>query len=139
IWTIEHWCKDFADVEKVLSVPYEPLTYDVSDFARISSEMDGRGIIMDRISDAIGMVATLMEFGQSTMWAMCETEHFARTMDVMHERTMENLRRKLEVNVVDLYRICGPEFATPPYLPPQFFERFVVPQVTDMVDLIHSK
>jgi uroporphyrinogen decarboxylase len=56
----------------------------------------------------------------------------------MHERAMENLRRMLGVCVVDLYRIAGPEYATPPFLPPRFFRQFVVPYVSEMVDLIHS-
>src|SRR5262245_48652551 len=68
-----------------------------------------------------------------------ETEHFAGTVRLMHERCMENLRRMLAVSVVELYRICGPEYATPPYLPPALFERFVVPCVSEMVDLIHGK
>jgi uroporphyrinogen decarboxylase len=80
-----------------------------------------------------------MEFGEYTVWAMTETEHFAGTVAAMHERCMENLRRMLDVNVVDLYRICGPEYATPPYLPPDSFNRFVVPYVSEMVDLVHSK
>jgi uroporphyrinogen decarboxylase len=51
---------------------------------------------------------------------------------------MENLRRLLAVNVCDLYRVCGPEYATPPYLPPEFFERFVTPQVREMIGLVHA-
>jgi uroporphyrinogen-III decarboxylase len=60
-------------------------------------------------------------------------------MDLMHERYMENLHRMLEAQVVDLYRICGPEYATPPYLPNELFTRFVKPYVTEMTELIHSK
>jgi len=40
--------------------------------------------------------------------------------------------------VVDLYRICGPEYFTPPYLPPRLFDRFVVPHVAAMTRLIHA-
>ena len=80
-----------------------------------------------------------MNFGDYTVWAMTETEHFARTVEAMHERCMENLKRMLDVQVVDLYRICGPEYATEPYLPPALFKRFVVPYVKDMTDLIHSR
>jgi len=138
-WGTEHWCKSIEDVEKALSVPYEPATYDASDFGRITAEVGDGGIIMDSLADALWMAADLMEFGQFTVWALSETDHFARVVDLMHERNMENLRRRLNANVADLYRICGPEYATPPYLPPTFFERFVVPYVKDMVDLIKSR
>ncbi len=138
-WTIEHWCKSVEDVDKALSVPYVPVTYDASDRARIDAELGDRGIIMDSMADPLWMAADLMEFGQYTVWALSETEHFARTVDIFHARCMENLRRSLEVNVSHLYRVCGPEYATPPYLPPELFDRFVTPYVKEMVDLLHAK
>jgi len=138
-WVIEHWCKSIEDVEKALSVPYEPVTYDASDRARIDRELGDHGIIMDGLADPLYMAADLMEFCEYTVWALSETEHFARTVRIMHERCMENLRRNLAANVSDLYRICGPEYATPPYLPPELFDTFVTPYVKEMVDLLHSR
>ena len=138
-WQIEHWCKSLEDVDRALSVPYQPVDYDATDFARITQELGDHGIVMASLGDPLLMAAELMEFGEFTIWAATETAHFANTVCQMHERCMENLRRMLAVNVVELYRICGPEYATPPYLPPALFERFVVPYVTEMVDLIHSK
>lgn len=139
VWEVEHWCKSIEDVDKALSVPYESCDYDFSDFARIKAEVSDNGIIMSSLADPLWMAAALMNFGEYTVWAMTETEHFARTVEAMHQRCMENLRRMLDVQVVDLYRICGPEYATEPYLPPALFKRFVVPYVKDMTDLIHSK
>ncbi len=138
-WQVEHWCKSLEDVDKALSVPYEPLAYDASDYVRVKEEVGDNGIIMASTADPLWLAADLMELGEYTIWAMTETEHFAKTVAIMHERYMENLRRMLNTCVVDLYRICGPEYATPPFLPPRFFERFVVPYVSEMVDLFHSK
>jgi len=138
-WRVERWCKNLDDVDKALSIPYEPPAVNDSDYPRIKEEVGDRGIIMSSLPDALCLAAELMEMGEYTIWAMTETEHFAKTIDILHEQNMETLRRMLDVNVVDLYRICGPEYATPPYLPPTIFERFVVPQVTEMVDLIHAR
>jgi uroporphyrinogen-III decarboxylase len=139
VWQTEHWCKNIDDVEKALSVPYEPLDYDVSDYERIKNEVGSNGIIMASLSDPLCFAADLMSFGDYTIWAMTETEHFIKTLENLHSRIMENLKRMLEANVVDLYRICGPEYATPPYMPPQLFEKFVVPFFSEMTELIHSK
>jgi len=135
----EHWCKSPDDVDKALSVPYEAVAYDASDRVRIDHEVGERGIIMDGLADPLWMAADLMEFGQYTVWALVETDHFARTVGILHERCMENLRRNRAVNVSDLYRICGPEYATPPYLPPAMFDRFVTPYIKEMVTLLHEK
>ncbi|MBC8497250.1 MAG: hypothetical protein ISS57_04450 [Anaerolineales bacterium] len=138
-WQVEHWCKSLTDVDKALSVPFEPIDYDASDYARIKGEVGDHGIIMATIADPLWLAADLMEFGEYTIWAMMETDHFATTVQIMHERTMENLKRQLDVCVVDLYRIAGPEYATPPFLPPRFFQQFVVPYASEIVELIHSK
>jgi uroporphyrinogen-III decarboxylase len=139
VWQTEHWCKSPEDVDRALSVPYHPLDWDASDFERISAEVGDRGIVMASIMDPLCLAADLMSFGDYTVWAMTETDHFTRTLDALHERLMENLRRMLEVNVVDLYRICGAEYATPPYMPPHLFERFVVGYTKEMTDLIHER
>lgn len=139
VWQTEHWCKTIDDVDRALSIPYIPVETNAADYARIRSEVGDRGIIMASLGDPLLMAAELMHFADFIIWAATETEHFARTVQVLHERCMENLRRMLAVNVVELYRICGPEYATPPYLRPEIFERFVVPYVSEMVDLIHSR
>lgn len=139
LWRTERLCKSPEDVDRVLSVPFVPLQFDASDHERISGEVGENGIIMASLADATCITAELMDFGEYTIWAMTEKEHFSKTLFAVHEIVMENLRRMLEVNVVDLYRICGPEYMTPPYLPPEYFREFVMPTVKEMVDLIHEK
>lgn len=139
VWRTEHWCKSLDDVDRILSVPFEPVQYDFSDLERIEREVGDRGIIMSSVFDALGWVYDLMEFGQFLVWAFTEPEHFEAVLAEVHDRAMENLRRMLGVRVVDLYRICGAEAATPPYMPRRAFERYVVPFDSEMVDLIHSR
>lgn len=168
-WQVEHWCKNTADVDKALSVPYEPACYDASDLARVRAELsvaaslrrdraeaDHRragalwnpaegegggehGLVMATIGDPAYLAADLMSFQDYLMWAFEETDHFARTVEIVAERVMENLRRQLDCCVLDFYRIVGPEYFTPPYLPPEMFRRFIVPHVTEMVRLIHAR
>jgi hypothetical protein len=138
VWQTEPWCKSPEDVDLALSIPYVPLAFDFSDHARIAQEVGRHGIIMATVPDSLLLTADLMEFSEFTIWARTETEHFSQAHAEMHRRNMENLRRMLEAGTVDLYRIVGPEYATPPMLPPSFFERFVVPQVSEMVSLIHA-
>ena len=138
-WHVEHWCKNLADVDKALSVPYQPADYDASDLARVREELGDHGLVMASVGDPAYLVADLMSFQDFLMWVFEETDHFARTVAVVAERVMENLRRQLDCCVVDLYRIVGPEYFTPPYLPPEMFRRFVVPYVTEMTRLIHAR
>ncbi len=138
-WQVEHWCKSLADVDKALSVPYQPARYDASDLPRVRSELGEEGLVMASVGDPAYLAAELMSFQDYMMWAFEETEHFAHTVDLVAERVMENLKRQLDCCVLDLYRIVGPEYFTPPYLPPAMFRRFVLPPVTEMTRLIHAR
>lgn len=138
-WQVEHWCKSLHDVDKALSVPYQPACYDASDLARVRAELGDHGLVMASVGDPAYLAADLMSFQDYLMWAFEETDHFARTVAMIAERVLENLRRQLDCCVLDLYRIVGPEYFTPPYLSPAMFQRFVVPHVTGMTRLIHSR
>jgi uroporphyrinogen-III decarboxylase len=138
-WQVEHWCKSADDVDKALSVPYEPAAYDASDLSRVRAELGQRGLVMASVGDPAYLAAELMSFQDFLVWAFDDTAHFAAAVDVLAGRVMENLRRQLDCCVVDMYRIVGPEYFAPPYMPPAMFERFVVPHVRQMVDLIHAR
>ena len=137
-WQTERWCKTSEDVDKMLAIPFEPAAYDNSDYLRIKNEVGENGIIMESIPDPACIAMELMEFGEATVWAMTETEHYAKTLEELHRRNMINLENMLKSQVVDLYRICGPEYLTPPYLPPSYFKRFVATYLKDMTELIHK-
>ena len=138
-WQVEPWCKSLADVNKALSVPYQPASYDSLDISRVRAELGEHGLIMTSVGDPAYLAAELMSFQDYLMWAFGETDHFARTVAVVAERVLENLRRQLNCCVLDVYRIVGPEYFTPPYLSPAMFQRFVVPYVSEMTRLIHAR
>lgn len=138
VWHTERWCKTPEDVDKALSLPYEPPVIDDSDYARVRAELGDNGIIMASVSEAFCVAMELMEFGEATVWAYTEPDHFEKTVRTLHERIMENTRRSLETRVVDLYRLVGAEYGTPPYMNAEMFDRFVIPFMAEMVDLIHS-
>lgn len=136
-WQIEHWCKDTADVDKALSVPYLPIRHQAEDYDAVREELGDHGLIMSSLADPAYMVADLMSFQDYVMWLYEDTDHFARAVDVVAERVMTNLADSLRTRTVDLYRICGPEYMTPPYARPEMFRRFMVPHVKAMTELIH--
>jgi len=137
-WVVEHLCKCVDDVDKALSIPFEPIRHDASDYPRVLEELGDHGIVIASLADPAYLAADLMSFQDYTLWAFSETEHFAHAVDSLVERVMTNLENELNTCTVDLYRICGPEYMTPPYLPPSFFKRFMVPHVKKMVDIVHA-
>lgn len=136
-WTVEHFCKTEEDIARQLSIPFHPMPVETSGFAAVDATVGERGIVLCDTGDAIGHVAGLFEFGEFTIWAMTEPRLIRALCDQAHERVMHTLRGMLAAGCGPLYRIWGPEYCTPPYLPPAAFAEFVVPYVTEMVALIH--
>jgi uroporphyrinogen-III decarboxylase len=137
-WIVEHYCKSTHDVDKALSVPYEPAQYDASDYPRVQAELGEQGIVMASLADPAYLAADLMSFQGYLLWLFEETSHYARTVEIVAERVMENLRRQLQCCTVDAYRICGPEYMTPPFCSPSMFRQFMVPRLKAMTDIIHK-
>ena len=136
-WTTEHLCKDAEDVGKVLSIPYQYFRPSFADLPRITSEVGEKGIIMASIADPLCVAAELFSMADYLVFAFEERKVFRGILDAVFPRVMDHLCAHLEAGAADLYRICGPEYATEPYLPPALFREFVVPYVTEMTRLIH--
>jgi uroporphyrinogen-III decarboxylase len=58
-------------------------------------------------------------------------------MDFFHERIHNYLEHLLQKGAVTMYRICGPEYATPPYLNPREFDKLVKSYDVNLVNLLH--
>lgn len=138
MWKVEHLCKTIEDVDALLEIPFQPVAYDFSDYDRVRQETGENGIIMTSLADPVCTAMEMMEFGDATVWALTEPEHFKTVLNELHRRGMINLKAMLEAGTVDLYRICGPEYVTPPYLSPKHFEEYVYPYLCEIVELIHQ-
>ncbi len=145
-WRLEHLLKDIEDIDKYLSMGWtianEP---DMSDFARTQKELGEKGIMLPSLSDPIGEGADLFEMGEFLIHAMTETDKIRYFLDAIHERQMTWLRKVMKAGVAAgvnwsevMFRICGPEYATPPYASPEYFALLVTPYVKRMSELFHE-
>ncbi len=126
VWTIKHLLEDIADSDKYLSMPYKPKPLDMSRFYKEKEKLGDKGLMMISLSDPICEAAEL--FGMSTflIYAVTEPKKIKYFLDALHERQMFDLKRILRNDVKDvIFRICGPEYATPPYLSPDYFYDYV--------------
>jgi len=125
-WTLEHLLKDIEDIDRYLAIPYEPPELDMRHFLAERKGLGEKGVMMISVDDPVCEAAELFEMGQFLTYAITEEERIRYFLDVIHERQMEYLRKILRYDVRDIiFRICGPEYATPPYLSPQHFRKYV--------------
>jgi len=139
VWTTEHWLKDEEDLRAWLDAPPHAAYGHVVDpepFLRLEREIGDTGLAYIDTADPICYVATLFDMATYTVVAFTEPALFRRALD----RVAENLFPALEAISAALpgrlWRIVGPEFASPPYLPPHLFSEYVTPYLRTMVDII---
>jgi len=137
-WTIKHLCENIEDAQKILSIPYEPWRPNVDSFFALDRRLGDSGIILGDIPDALCLTVELFGLSRFLKLYMRSREIVFELMDFFHERICNYLNHLLRCGAVTLYRICGPEYATPPYLHPREFDRLVTAYDADLVDLLHK-
>ena len=141
VWTTEHLLKDIDDFKAWLELPpedFQKLLPDISEVIETEKLIGESGIVMINTCDPLCMVAPLFDMGEYTIMAMTEKELFHKAL----QKVSINLYRKTEAVAKALpgrlWRICGPEYASVPYLPPRLFREYVTEYVKPMVDIIHK-
>lgn len=140
VWTLEHLLKDTDDLKAYLELPegvssYEP---DTSVLARVAEEVGDRGIIMLETADPICIAASLFSMADYTVIALTEPDLFHALLTKIAEPLYKVVSRVAQEAPGHLWRICGPEYATEPYLPPRLFEEYVVRYTGPIVQSIEE-
>ncbi|HCE43266.1 MAG TPA: hypothetical protein DET40_06940 [Lentisphaeria bacterium] len=140
VWTIEHLLKSVEDLEAWIEIPDESIDLsspDISGFINAERDLGDTGIVMIDSSDPLCHVASLFGMEDYTIIAMTENSLFHRALEKCAKSIYARTEAVAKALPGRLWRICGPEYATPPYLPPALFKEYVVKYVKPMVDIIH--
>jgi len=138
VWTLEPFIKCLDDIGRYLSVPYDFTGHDYSQQEALRKATGEHGIIMPSLVDPAAGIGLLMDPGEFLVLMVTEPRAMERYVNMMMERIMLELGDLLEHNAGDIYRLCGPELATPPCLSPEAFRKWMTPYCKRMIDLIQE-
>lgn len=139
IWTTEHLLKDVDDLDAFLALP----EFDAGDavdptaFLAAEAAVGDTGIVMIDTPDPLCLAALLFDMGEYTVIALTEQARFRRLLDRFAALLLPKTAAAAKALPGRLWRIYGPEFAAPPYLPPALFREYVCGYVRPMIDIIH--
>ncbi|MBT5058168.1 MAG: hypothetical protein HOM68_16625 [Gemmatimonadetes bacterium] len=134
--TTEFPCKDAADVEAFLSIPFVAAVPQVEAFLKRRAEIGDDALLLAGIGDAICFPATILSPEDMCLLSMDSPELLRRCVHVAHERLMSFVDLACCAGV-DAFRIVGGEYATE-QLGPAGFDDLVRPWDTQLVSLIHD-
>ena len=140
IWTTEHLLKDTDDLKAYLQIRDEAFaeTVDISGIEAEEAKLGDRGIVMIDTEDPLCAGAALFSMGDYTIIALTEPELFHQLLEKMSRHIHARTERVSRLLPGRLWRIYGPEYAAPPYLPPRLFQEYVVRYVEPMIRMIHA-
>jgi len=137
-WTVKPYLGDEGDLEKLMSIPYVPPGLDAQPFLERVKHIGERGLVYAGISDPIGILSSLFSLETFLMFCMRETDLLKEALDVLLERILDRVGRCLALGVGPFYELSGPEMVCPTFLPPRYFDEFVVRYDKQIVKAIHG-
>jgi uroporphyrinogen-III decarboxylase len=134
----EHYCKEIDDLEKVLSIPYEPVEPDLTAFDEAAGKLGDAGLMMVNIGMPIGVAYGLAHPETFAIWTLTERETLVRFTETMFEREVAFLEKALQKGAGPVFFSVGTEFVAPPMCSPAAFDALITPFDRPIFDLIHD-
>lgn len=128
VWTLEHLLKTSDDLRTYLTLPDDAFAF-VPDVTRLVEEernLGEMGIVMLDTPDPICVAAELFSMQDFLVVGFTESELFHHLLEKVGRYLYPRVEAVSRTLPGHLWRICGAEYATEPYLPPALFEEFVV-------------
>ena len=138
IWQIEHLLKDVDDLRAYLELPLaeqhgEP---DCAGVLEAEGMLGDTGIVMIDTADPLCLAAGLFDMATYTVIAATEQRLFHRLLERFAAAVQPKTEAIARALPGRLWRIYGPEYASPPYLRPRLFREYVVRYDRPMVQAI---
>ncbi len=133
---VEFPVKTVEDAERFFSIDYAAPEVNISEFAELKERIGENGLVCCMICNAVTLPASLLSPEDFSLWWMDHPEVLARMTAAASDRINERVQLLCEAGV-DAFRIIGGEYASV-QLGPDGFDRLVVEQDRELMDIIHS-
>ncbi len=136
-WVAEHFFKEPEDVDKVLSIPYTPPTFDVDPYKEWVEQVGDQGFV------ALGMPSAfrfcLGFFGSQELYLMMadDLDRIERLVATMNERLAMYVETCCRKGVRSFW-MGGSEHCGPGVVHPKTFRRLITPYDKRIVGIMHD-
>lgn len=135
---IEHLLKEPSDIHRVLSMPYEPFTFDPEPFLARQREIGEGGVVSYSLDNAMYSLQRLVGSTSLALWSVDADGILLEAIAEFSRRITEEVKRVLASGLKPVFSWTGPELCIPPLMPPAAFERYVAAFDAPLIDLIHD-
>jgi hypothetical protein len=140
VWTLEHLVKDLDDFRAWIDLPQAEFggQPDVGPVLAAEKMVGDAGIVLIDRGDPLCRVAPLFSMEDYTVTALTEPELMHRALEKVQRLRLPETQAISRALPGRLWRVVGPEYASPPYLPPRLFAEYVTRYDRPMVEAIQK-
>ncbi len=135
---LKRFISNERDLDTALSIPYEPLRPDLSEFSEALERLGDRVLGQVVLMDPACTVGWLDET-TAALWSLEQPHLLRRLLDVAFERLKNLIDHLLDQDAGPVYYFNGPEYCIPPLMAPQAFHDYVARYDTELVARIHER
>jgi len=135
-WTRKHYCQNQEDIDRFMSIRYEPARPDLTPALELERSVGEKALMYIGLLDPIAIVGDLFEPEDFAIRCITETATIKKMIEKVSEHVCDYVQYLLDHGPRSIYMIAGAEYATAPLLAPRYFDEFVIPFDTQLVDLI---
>jgi hypothetical protein len=137
-YTVEHFIKGPEDVNKLLSVPYEPFPFSADGFIRAEEALGDRGIVMFGLDHAGYSLQRMAGSETFAVLSVDERELVDEAVATLSERIRAHAKAAIDAGLSPVFSWVGPELLIPPLMGYADFEDFCFRYDKPLCDMIHE-
>jgi uroporphyrinogen decarboxylase-like protein len=122
----KYWITRDEDVERFLSIPYEPIPVDTSPVKRKQDELGDRALVCYGCPVPAYALYRLLGSETLSLWSLLKRDVVEALVSVLTKRWVEALTEVIRQGPGPMVSTIGEEVITPPLHPPTDFEAFIV-------------
>jgi uroporphyrinogen-III decarboxylase len=134
----KHYCETIDDLDKVMSIAYEPAVPDVAPFLEAQRKLGGQGFMMVATNVPIDILYKLVHPELLALWTLLERDAVIAFCKMIFERQYAFLKRALEAGAGPIFHVVGTELIAPPMCSPATFDELITPFAAPIFELIHK-
>lgn len=137
-YRIEHLIKEPEDIDKLLSIPYEPYPIDTKRFYEAEAALGDRGITMFSLDNVGYTLNKLLGSEGLAYFSIDCREELLHLANVYTLRIYDHVKAVFAAGIKAPFHWVGPEVLIPPLMTPTDFEEFCFDMDKPLCDLIHD-
>lgn len=137
-YVLEHMIKEPEDIEKLLSIPYEPYPVDLKKFYDAEAAVGDRGVTMFGAPNVGFVIHEMLGSEGLAYFSIDCRDELMHLADVYAARRNDFIKGVLDSGIKASFSWVGPEVYIPPLLSPMDFETFVFDIDKPLCDMIHE-